>query len=59
MAITIREGHPAVDLLAEETVLCGKIRIAQLEFFVNRRRDRYQQFLPVHTAFHPSHDFLH
>jgi hypothetical protein len=48
--ITIRELHAASDLLTENAILCHQVRIAQPELFVNRRGDRPEQCLPVHTS---------
>src|SRR5712692_1684518 len=54
LAITIRELHAAVDLLAENAILGSQVRIAQPELFVNRLGDRPEQFLPVHTSIIPA-----
>ena len=52
--IAIRELHAASDLLTEHAILCYQIRIAKPELFVNRRGDRPEQFLPVHTSNTPT-----
>jgi hypothetical protein len=53
-ALAIREVHTTTDLLAENTILGYQVRIAQPEFFVNRRGDRPQQRFPVHTSSTPA-----
>jgi hypothetical protein len=54
LAIAIRELHTTSDLLTENAILCYQVRIAKPEFFVNRRGDRPEQFLPVHTSNTPN-----
>jgi hypothetical protein len=49
-AITIRPPHATANLLAEYAMLSDQVRIAQPELFIHRRRDRPEQFLPIHTA---------
>jgi hypothetical protein len=53
-AITVREVHTTVDVLAEQAILGDQVRIAKPELFVNRLGDRSQQFLPVHTSITPA-----
>ena len=53
-AIAIRELHATVDLLTENAILGDQVRIAKPERFVNRRGDRPQQSLPVHTSITPA-----
>src|SRR6516165_7425388 len=53
-AIAVREVHTTTDLLAENAILGYQVRIAKPELFVNRRGDRPQQFLPIHTSITPA-----
>ena len=53
VAIAVREAHTTANLLAEQAILGEQVCIAQPELFVNRRGDRSQQFLPVHTSITP------
>jgi hypothetical protein len=50
LAIALCELHATTDLLTENAIFCYQVRIAKPEFFVNRRGDRPEQFLPVHTS---------
>ena len=57
LTIAIAELHATSDLLAEDTILCGYVGIAQPKLFVNRRTDRHQQLLPIHACFYLRRDF--
>ena len=54
VTVAIAERHATRELLAEEAVLCGEVRIAEPELFVNRCAKRSQQFLPVHPSVTPN-----
>jgi hypothetical protein len=53
-AIAVREVHTTANLLAEQAILGEQVCIAKPELFVNRRGDRFQQFLPVHPSITPA-----
>jgi hypothetical protein len=57
LTVAISQLHATSDLLAEDTILCGYVGIAQPELFVNRRAERSQQLLPIHTCFYLCRDF--
>ena len=54
VTVAIDERHATRELLAKEAVLCGEVRIAEPELFVNRCAKRSQQFLPVHPSVTPN-----
>ena len=54
VAIALRELHATRDLLTEQVILGDQVRITQPELLVNRRGDRPEQFLPVHTSHTPT-----
>jgi hypothetical protein len=53
VTVAIAQLYATRDLLAEDAVLCGEVRIAEPEFFVHRFAERSQQFLPVHPSITP------
>jgi hypothetical protein len=53
-AIAVREVHTTADLPAEHAILGDQVHIAKPELCVNRRGDRPQQFLPIHTSITPA-----
>jgi hypothetical protein len=53
LAIAIRERHATRDLLPEQAILRDQVRMAKPELLVNRRSDRPEQCLSVHTSHTP------
>jgi hypothetical protein len=54
LTVAISQLHATSDLLTEHAIFCDQVRIAQPELFVNRRSDRPEQLLPVHTSHTPT-----
>src|SRR5262245_3196477 len=52
--IAVTERHATMDLSTENAIFRFQVRIAQPELFVNRHRDRPEQFFPVHPAIIPA-----
>ena len=49
-AIIIRQRYTAGALLAQKTILCLQVGMTQHKLFVNRRSNRPEEFLPVHSS---------
>jgi hypothetical protein len=53
-ALWVGASHPSFDLGADDAVFRRQIRMAQVEFLIDRACDRRQLLLPMPVSFHPS-----